>query len=138
MTFIVHERDGTEKKRIVLTSNGLLKGFIGAILIAAFFNIGIPELEQWAKQQGSDALRPTMEALANDGKDEASLWLAKHYIKENEQRLADLAARGNAEAMYMQGLLLARQGDKEGGKRLMEQSAAKGFAPAVEQINVAF
>jgi hypothetical protein len=133
-TITFHGKDGSERQKYSIKKSGVLKFGIAATVVWLLASTGGDELGKWARRQDADSLKPKMEALANQGQDEAALWMMKHYWAANKQRLAPLAAKGNPEAMFQQGLLQMRSGDKDSGMRWVEKSAAVGCAEAVQYI----
>jgi hypothetical protein len=135
MTVVVHHRDGSEKNRIPVTKKAVVVGM--AMLFLGFIALtdGPAQLEQMQRRNDAAELRPTMEKLADDGNEAASLWLVKNYFSENKLRLAQLAAQGNVEAMYVQGRLKIASRHVDEGQRLIAAAAAKGYAPAIQDIN---
>lgn len=125
-------KDGSQKRKLVVTNNTVVKTLAIALALWGACEIGGDELGKWVEREKADALRPTMEQLANNGQDEAALWLAKKYPKSEIQRVAALAEKGIPEAMLYQGFNLIRAGDKNSGKHWIEKSAAAGNATAVE------
>lgn len=125
-------KDGSQTRKFVVSNYAVIKTL--AICLGFFWacEIGGDELNKWAEREKADCLRPTMEQLANNGQDEAALWLAKKYPKTEMQRVASLAEKGIPEAMLYQGFNLIRAGDKNSGKQWIEKSAAAGNARAVE------
>jgi len=126
--------DGSEKGQVTFNINRLVFRVGLAVLAWVFLPEGVKTLERRQHLEEAAELRPVMEKLASEGKVAASLWLVENYFDENKQRLAQLAADGNPEAMFQQGLGLLRSGDKEGGMRWLEKSAAAGYAPAIRAI----
>lgn len=135
MTFIFHNPDGSERKRLIVTPKALLVAFVITVLGAAVMLNGPNELERMLHRQEAAELRPTMEQLASEGKEAASLWLVKNYFPENKQRMADLVASGNAEAMYVQGMIDKANGRVDVGDGLIAAAAEKGYAPAVQDLS---
>lgn len=82
-------------------------------------------LGKWAMQEKADSLRPTMEALAKNGQDEASLWLAKNYPETEAYRVAPFGARMRSYALP-RFQAMARAGDKNGAMLWIEKSADAG------------
>ena len=135
MTVVVHHRDGSEKSRIAVTKKAVVVGMAMLFLGFVALTDGPAQLEQMQRRNNAAELRPTMEKLADDGNEAASLWLVKNYFSENKTRLAQLAAHGNVEAMYVQGRLEIASRHVDEGQRLIAAAAAKGYAPAIQDIN---
>ena len=133
-TIFCYDKHGIEKRKFLVTDNGIVKCAGAALAIWLLLSFGGDELAKREKREKVDSLRPTMEALANQGQDEASLWKAKHYWQTNKQRVTALAAKGVPEAMLMQGAVQIQNGDKEGGVHWIEKSAAAGNADAIAYI----
>lgn len=133
-TITIHGKDGDDVQ-YSMKKFSLLKiaATVAAIWIA--LSVGGDELRKWEKRDSADSLKPKMEALADQGQDEASLWMMRHYWATNKQRLAPLAAKGNAEAMFQQGLVQLYSGDKDAGMRWIEKSAAVGYVDAIQYID---
>jgi TPR repeat protein len=108
-------------------------------IAGVFFGIGLlilngPDVEAWEKRREIDARRPVMEKLANEGKVEAALWMIQNYPRESEDRMAQLASRGYALALFYQGLLLLHNKDRvddADGLRVIQQAAEQGYLPAM-------
>lgn len=134
LTLITYDSTGAEKKRVNLSGKNIL-AVVGALLLLLVFEVvGEPALMHFAAKQEAEELHPAMEALAKEGKDDAALWLVKNYLPENKQRLADLAAKGNPEAMYLHGRVLLRSGDIVASEQWIQKSAAEGFPFAVQHV----
>ena len=133
-TVISHDKDGSERKSYSIKESSLIKTLLVVAGVWFAVSVGGDELGKWEKRNNADALKPKMEALANQGQDEASLWMMKHYWSSNKQRLAPLAAKGNAEAMLQQGIIQVRGGDKASGMAWIEKAAAAGNADAIQFI----
>lgn len=107
-----------------------------AVIVSLCFTIGSDALSSWAKQYDTDARRPAMEKLADEGKDQAALWMVQHYPQESGNRLPGLVAKGYAEALYYQGALMQYdKGEKianQAGLQLIQQAADQGFLPAIQ------
>lgn len=125
-------KDGRRTRTIVLTKKTVFRAGVIGLFMWLAYTIGGDELGKWAQRDKADSLRPAMEQLANNGQDEAALWLAKNYPKTEIHRVAPLAEKGIPEAMLYQGFNVIRTGDKNGGKQWIEKSAAAGNATAVE------
>lgn len=133
-TVIVHNKDGSDRKKHSISESGLLKVFLTVAAVWFAISVGGDELGKWEKRDGADALKPKMEVLANQGQDAAALWMMKHYWASNKQRLAPLAAKGNPEAMLQQGIIQLQSGDKASGMGWIEKAAAVGNADAIKFI----
>lgn len=109
-----------------------------AVILGLFFcfTVGSDALSSWAKQYDTDARRPAMEKLADEGKDQAALWMVQHYPQESGNRLPALVAKGYAEALYFQGALMQYdKGEKianPAGLQLIQQAADQGYLPAIQ------
>lgn len=109
-----------------------------AVVVGMFFcfTVGSDALSSWAKQYDTDARRPAMEKLADEGKDQAALWMVQHYPQESSNRLPALVAKGYAEALYYQGALMQYdKGEKianQAGLQLIQQAADQGYLPAIQ------
>lgn len=134
-TITSYGKDGNEQKKYSIKKSGVIKVGLAAVAVWLLASVGSDELGKWAKREDADSLKPKMEALANQDQDEAALWMMKHYWAANKQRLAPLAAKGNPEAMFQQGLLQMRSGDKGGGIRWVEKSAAVGYVEAIQYLD---
>jgi len=134
MTLTTFTSDGNEKKRLTFNINRLVLSAGLAVVAWLALTEGVEQLERHQRREEAAELRPEMEKLANEGKTAASLWLVQNYFNENKARLAQLANDGNPEAMFQQGFVSLRSGDKAGGMRWLEKSAAAGFAPAIHAI----
>lgn len=120
-----------------LTKKGALI-FVGLVIFILFY-ISIVSgngLERVQEKRNLDEIRPEMTRLANAGKDDAAIWLAKHYFSEEKGRLPALVEKGVPEAMYMQGAadIYFKQNTDE-GKRLIERAAAAGSADAIRYLS---
>lgn len=135
LTITSRQRDGTAKVgKLYRKQVWILAGCIVAIHLFASIMDGA--VVPWFERLQNDARRPVMENLANAGGDAAGLWLVKNYPEDNHQRLPELVAKGYAEAMFYQGVLQSRGGDKEVGQLLIEQSAGKGYLPAMQLLEM--
>ena len=128
------DRDGSQTRKFVVSKKTVIKILAIGLAILGLSEIGGDVVGKWAMQEKADSLRPTMEALAKNGQDEASLWLAKNYPETEAYRVAPLADKGMPEAMLYQGFNLARAGDKNGAMLWIEKSADAGNEKAVEII----
>lgn len=84
----------------------------------------------YVKHENSE-LRPTMEMLASQGQEQASLWLVRNYFYENQQRLNVLVKNENPEAMFYKGLISMREGHKAEANTFIKKAAEKGYEPAL-------
>ena len=134
MTAIYSRWDGTVKVCKLTRKRGW---FLASILLALclWFSAGSDALSSWAKRQDEKTQRPIMEKLANDGKDYAALWLVQHFPEESAPRLPALVAKGYPEALLFQGLYMARDGDKKGARKMIEEAAEKGYMPAIQTLD---
>lgn len=89
--------------------------------------------DHWNQQELHKA-KARMERLAEEGHIPAALWLVTNYFEENRGRLPGLADRGIADAQYLHGLLLIREGSMEEGERYMEMASAQGHWPAMREL----
>ena len=132
LTIALHNADGAERKKFTISEKIFFLIIIASALIAGVND----EIDKWGRRDKIESLRPTMEVLANQGQDSASLWMIEHYWSTNQQRLAPLLAKGNAEAMFRQGVALMRAGDKESARHWIERAAAAGDAKAIATMAV--
>ena len=105
-----------------------------SVLCLVLLIMSIPDLKAWEKRREIDAHRPVMEKLANEGKVEAALWMIQNYPRESEDRMAQLASRGYALALFYQGILLLHNKDRvddADGLRVIQQAAEQGYLPAM-------
>jgi|GEM_PF-4967684 len=135
LTITEHRANGLDRTYVV-TRRALLTGL--GVVVVGFLLFG-PFMDAVSKKyhrEEFEAMRPKMELLAGQGQDEAALWLSQHYFEENKQRLAALAAKGNAEAMFMQGvrMRMAKDGSDAAAMALIERAAAMGYAPAMTYV----
>ncbi len=136
VTIIYHYPSGDVVKKF---SRQAYVGFVGLVIFLAIAGVGIlimngPDVKAWEKRREIDARRPVMEKLANEGKVEAALWMIQNYPRESEDRIAQLASRGYALALFYQGLLLSHNKDRVGGAdglREIKLAAEQGYLPAM-------
>ena len=114
--------DSAKKRRMVVL------GIATFAMVLAISQSGI--FDNWAKSTERNAMRPTMESLANQGKDAAALWLVRNYPDSEMYRLDELIAKGNPGALFIGGLLKMRS-DKTVGEQMIERAAATGLEEAV-------
>lgn len=109
---------------------------LGSVLAVIWITVNIAE--DWSRHRQSSDMRARMQALADAGKDDAVLWIAKHSVKREDtrarDRLAALANKGNAEAVFVQGVLRIWDGDKVAGLQLVQRAANEGVPDAVRYI----
>lgn len=113
--------------RIMLT---LLVGFAGYALVLDDYGPVMKWAARVSEQEQAAKIEPTMRQLADQGMPEAALWLAKHYPETESSRLDALVQSGSGEAAYLMAGIRWREDEAE-GKRLLDLSAARGYAPAV-------
>lgn len=118
-----------------ITANGFIKSLMVALAIWMAFPYMEDGVVQWDKQRKADSLRPKMEMLADQGKNDASLWLIRTYWESNKHRLAPLVAKGIPEAMFVQGLTQLKS-DKTGAMRWIEKAADSGYVDAIKFIEI--
>lgn len=132
MTLVFHDKNEREVKKIVVTDNNFMLIVIAPIVAWLLLSAGYGELVRAERRNAIESLRPQMEALATQGHDEASLWVAKNNVVKYRDRIASLATKGVPEAMYMHGVLLEHGGDKASGAQWIERAAARGNAAAIQ------
>ena len=134
ITLISHNPKGDVVKKI--TRRQVTNAVAVVIFLFGCFTIGSDALSSWAKRYDTDARRPAMEKLADEGKDQAALWMVQHYPQESANRLPALVAKGYAEALYYQGALMQYdKGEKiasPAGLQLIQQAADQGYLPAIQ------
>lgn len=134
ITLISHGPKGDVVKKI--TRRQVTNAIAVIVSLFGCFAIGSDALSSWAKQYDTDARRPAMERLADEGKDQAALWMVQHYPQESGNRLPALVAKGYAEALYYQGALMQYdKGEKianPAGLQLIQQAADQGYLPAIQ------
>lgn len=134
ITLISHNSNGDVVKKITHRQVTIAI----AVILGLFFcfSVGSDALSSWAKRYDTDARRPAMEKLADEGKDQAALWMVQHYPQESANRLPALVAKGYAEALYYQGALMQYdKGEKianPAGLQLIQQAANQGYLPAIQ------
>lgn len=134
ITLISHNPKGDVVTKI--TRRQVTNAVAVIVFLFGCFTIGSDALSSWAKRYDTDARRPAMEKLADEGKDQAALWMVQHYPQESANRLPALVAKGYAEALYYQGALMQyEKGEKinnQAGLQLIQQAADQGFLPAIQ------
>lgn len=110
----------------------VIGGLAVILAVAVFVLSGEAErlITQEKKESQREVMAATMRELAAAGKPLARLWLAKNYASES-YRLDQLVQERNPEAMYLLGLKKLRDGDQQGGGKLIADAAAEGFPEAV-------
>lgn len=119
------------------TSIFRMKHMIWVVIGIVAYNIFVTTVDDFAKKLDADEIRPQMEQLANSGVPDATMWMVKHYPEEYRAKLPSLAAAGQAEALYYQGLkqVMARDSaDKDTGVQFIKLAAEKGYEPAVKWV----
>lgn len=134
ITLISHNPKGDVVKKI--TRRQVTNAVAVMVFLFGCFTVGSDALSSWAKQYDTDARRPAMERLADEGKDQAALWMVQHYPQESGNRLPALVAKGYAEALYYQGALMQYDQGKKianpAGLQLIQQAADQGYLPAIQ------
>lgn len=126
-----YNKDGSVKREYKITDRHVIKYGLIASLACFLLPVAVDQFDGWVKQQYRDAMRPKMEELANQGKDEAALWMAMNFFGSDAHRIPVLAGHGVPEAMYMQGYMLMRKGDKATGMDWVKRAADAGNANAI-------
>jgi TPR repeat protein len=126
-----YNKDGSVKREYNVTDRHIIKYGLIAMMAFLFLPEAADKFDDWVKQQHRDAMRPRMEELANQGKDEAALWMAMNFFRSDAHRIPELAQRGVPEAMYMQGYMLMRKGDDATGMDWVKRAADAGNANAI-------
>lgn len=91
-------------------------------------------VQSYIDQQLIDEIKPQMQVLADQGKPEAVIWIAKNN-KVDDQAVYDkiklAAEQGHIESMYLYGKYLGYKKDADGSEAWIKKAAAEGFPEAV-------
>ena len=134
ITIINHQPSGDVVNKITRRQVAIGIAFVVGLFL--IFTLGLDAVSSLAKHYDTDARRPMMEKLADEGKDHAALWMVEHYPQESPNRLPALVEKGYAEALFYQGTLMQYdKGEKitnQDGLRLIQQAADQGYLPAIQ------
>lgn len=118
----------------------MMAAAIAAMMVVAYYAVAIDDrgpVSTWVKRvterERAKKIEPFMRKLADEGKAEPSIWLAKNFPATDEWRLHVLARSGSGEAAFMLATLIWPV-DKAAGEKLLQQASEAGYAPAVEYI----
>ncbi|ACT52092.1 hypothetical protein [Methylovorus glucosotrophus] len=113
--------------------------FIGVLILLGILSTDQNSpLMKWAKHKEEmnerNALAPTMRALAESGKPDALIWIAKNFPGEKTQELETLIANGNTEAMMVIAKAKFEANDVAGAKQLIAKAASLGNVMAINDM----
>lgn len=139
ITLIYHHPSGDVAKKITRSrqATALIVGLpiLAAMLFIAATVTENPWVQAWEARRENAALRPTMERLADEGKERAAMWMVYHYPDESEKYFSALVADKYADALFYNGLLEYNNGKNapnQTGLQMIRQAANQGFMPAIK------
>lgn len=108
---------------------------MAAMLLAAMFALCCAtSLTAISTEHETDSIRPEMQALAEEGKPEAVLWVGEHSTTPDisfGDKLQAAAETGHPESMYRYALFMGYRGQPDEKQAWMQKAADAGYPQAV-------
>lgn len=139
ITIIYHRQSGDVVKKISRQATARIASLaiIGAMALIGVMVTSDPEVKAWEARREAAALRPTMERLADEGKERAAMWMVYHYPDKSEKYLAALVADKYADALFYRGVLEYNNGKNAPNQtslQMIRQAANQGYMPAIKLL----